>query len=275
MAVALTITHQRDYGRSKRRPYEIVAAVIYQCVTGDREGYPYNTKRKDIPPMQIAGYTPNSFVDYPGNIAMTVFTAGCNMNCWYCHNAQLIRPGDTTVLYTEQHILAELERKSGFLDAVVISGGEPTLQSGLNNFIRQIKAQRYLVKLDTNGTRPNTIAALLEAGPIDYIAMDIKAPLGRYDEICRRSIDIEAIKESIDIIMSQAADYEFRTTLSPDLMAEDIAEIAHMISGAKRYTIQQYNPTERENRPPHTPSYIMQCANAAREVLDNVCVKGL
>jgi len=225
--------------------------------------------------MQIAGYTPNSFVDYPGNIAMTVFTAGCNMNCWYCHNAQLIHPAGTTVLYTEAHILAELERKRGFLDAVVISGGEPTLQNRLCEFMQSIKAMGFLVKLDTNGTRPQVINALIDAGVVDYIAMDIKAPLGRYSEICRRNIDTDAVRESIGIIISRMANYEFRTTLSPDLEVSDIAEIAKMICGAKRYTIQQYNTTDTATRPPHLPSYVAECADATKAILGAVCVKGL
>lgn len=211
--------------------------------------------------MTIAGYVPNSFVDYPGKIAALVFAPGCNMNCWYCHNHHLLTRDAERVIYNPRTILSDLERKQGFLDAVVLTGGEPTLQIGLSDFAREVKQLGYLVKLDTNGTHPDIVRAMLAEGLLDYIAMDIKAPFEKYESVCRRAVDIEKIKESIELLRSSGIDYEFRTTFSPDLTAEDITAIASCLAGANRYTLQQYRETERTHaQKPHPPEYVKACA---------------
>ena len=152
--------------------------------------------------MQIAGFVPNSFVDYPSKIATLIFAPGCNMNCTYCHNFHLLGRDSKKVLYNPRSILADLERKKGFIDGVVLTGGEPTLQPDLADFANQIKALGFLVKLDTNGTNPDIIEDMLKKELLDYIAMDIKSSFEKYDDICGRKIDIEKVKRSIDIIMN-------------------------------------------------------------------------
>lgn len=127
--------------------------------------------------MIIAGLDKNSFVDYPGKIAATVFTPYCNLNCYYCHNRILLLSDAGKSQFTVNEVVAFLEKRKGFLDGVVITGGEPTLQEGLKEFIQIVKALGYAVKLDTNGTNPEILKELLNKGLLDYVAMDIKSPL--------------------------------------------------------------------------------------------------
>lgn len=242
--------------------------------------------------MRIAGFLPNSFVDYPGKIAMVVFTAGCNLNCWYCHNRHLIRASDVDVYYSPSAILADLKKKKGFLDAVVISGGEPTLQKGLKQFAASVKELGYLVKLDTNGTNPDIVREMIAEGLVDYVAMDIKAPFDKYDKVVCKVVDIDAIKQTAALLIGSSAaggtrggsaqnsdaafDYEFRTTFAPDLTCEDIAEIAHQIRGAKRFTLQQYRPVSVYcPRAPHPPDYVKKCAENIEKLFLDFRVLGV
>lgn len=240
--------------------------------------------------MRIAGFVPNSFVDYPGKIAMLVFTPGCNMNCWYCHNRHLIRASATDVYYNPASILADLEKKRGFLDAVVISGGEPTLQRDVAEFAAQVKELGFLVKLDTNGTNPDLVRTMLDEGLLDYVAMDIKAPFGKYEAVCCRAADTAAVRGTVALLARHAAKnsgftYELRTTFSPDLTREDILQLAEEVSIIARetsgaevllYTLQQYRPTPHtEDRPAHAPQYVRGTAEALQSVLPKVRVLGL
>ncbi len=228
--------------------------------------------------MRIAGFLKNSFVDYPGNIASVVFVPGCNMDCWYCHNRHL--------WFTEQSVdMSEfdefLEKRIGFIDGVVITGGEPTLQSDLPAFVRGIKAKGYKVKLDTNGLRPDVIKELI--GDIDYIAMDIKAPPGEISRVVSFGINEDLIWQSADMLINGKVDYEFRTTMMPQLNVQDISKIAARVSGAKRYALQQYRIVKpKENTvsvaielAPHSPGVLKEAALAARKYIDNVIVRGL
>ena len=198
--------------------------------------------------MRIAGLVKNSFLDYPGLITAVVFVPGCNMDCWYCHNRALW--SNPTLLDMAQ-VLSFLEKRRGFLDGVVISGGEPTLQSGLPPFIRSVKQMGYLVKLDTNGLRPEVVETLLDE--LDYVAMDIKAPPGQLSRVVSFALDDEPIWRCAELLMGSGVDYEFRTTFMPKLDVEDIKEISRRISGARRYVLQQYRKTdERKLQPePH------------------------
>lgn len=204
--------------------------------------------------MEISGLIKNSFVDYPANIACVVFTAGCNMNCWYCHNHNLI--GQTTGEISEEYVFNLLKERKTFLDGVVITGGEPTLQPDLEEFILKIKKMGYKVKLDTNGTNLKVVKRLVSKGLLDYIAMDIKAPISKYKIITTVPNLIE-IEDSINYIKNCGVNYEFRTTFAPNLTVEDIVEIANYIKGAKTYALQQYNKPEHitnEILKPHLPS---------------------
>ncbi|OPZ86577.1 MAG: Pyruvate formate-lyase 1-activating enzyme [Firmicutes bacterium ADurb.Bin419] len=188
--------------------------------------------------MKIAGLQKNSFVDYPGKICAVIFTPGCNMDCFYCHNRALVDSDDQSITTVEE-VLSFLERRKGFLEGVVVSGGEPTLQKGLLPFLLEIKRLGYSIKLDTNGTNPEVVESLLYKGLVDYIAMDFKAPYEKYSEICRTKVDIGQIKKSVKLLMNSGVDYEFRTTLAPGLDTKDIMEIGMEIDGAMLYVLQK------------------------------------
>lgn len=194
--------------------------------------------------MKIAGIVRQSLVDYPGKLAAAVFTQGCNMNCVFCHNRCLVAEQGETPSVQEDEVLSFLEKRRKFLDGVVVSGGEPTLQPDLEGFIEKVKAMGFLVKLDTNGTRPGVIKKLFDKKLVDYVAMDVKAPMKRYREICRSEVDERDILESMTLIRDSDADYEFRTTYCPQLNETDIREIGRLIAGAKKYVLQQYRETD-------------------------------
>ncbi|MDX9872499.1 MAG: anaerobic ribonucleoside-triphosphate reductase activating protein [Clostridia bacterium] len=219
--------------------------------------------------MKIAGVEKNSFVDYPEKIAAVVFTPGCNFDCYYCHNRHLLVPQALEKLIPPEEVFTFLKKRKGLLDAVVITGGEPTLQDGLEGFIAAVKELGYAVKLDTNGTNPKILERLLNKGLLDYVAMDIKAPLCKYEEICQGGFALREIKISLDLLLGQnQVPYEFRTTCVPELTAGDILAIAGMIKGARLYALQQYRLPERTillDEPrllqePHSPSYLENIA---------------
>lgn len=188
--------------------------------------------------MKIAGLVKNSFVDYPGQIAAVVFVQGCNYDCFFCHNRLLI-PFEGEAL-DEDEVFAFLKKRAGLLDAIVISGGEPTLKSDLMDFIEKAKALGYLIKLDTNGSHPQAIKNLIDANLLDYIAMDYKAPFDRYDEICCAKCDINAVKESIDIIRGSEVAYELRTTFVSQLDEADIERMLKEIAPIDTFAIQHF-----------------------------------
>lgn len=222
--------------------------------------------------MQFAGLVKNSFLDFPGYIAAVVFVPGCNMDCWYCHNKHLWKKED---LIPREEIESFLDSHKGFLDGVVISGGEPTLQGSLEEFIKGVKAKGYMVKLDTNGTDPGTVRKLLPI--IDYIAVDIKAPPGGLNRVVSWDMDEAPIWETADMLISSNAAYEFRTTMMPLLDIEDVEKIAKRILGAKRYAVQQYRKTDsvRLQPEPLKPDYIKKAAEAAKKYVKEVIVRGL
>lgn len=194
--------------------------------------------------MRIAGIVRQSLVDYPGKIAAAVFTQGCNMNCVFCHNRCLVGQNENNPLQRQDEFFSFLASRKRFLDGVVVSGGEPTLQPNLESFTEKVKDMGYLVKLDTNGTRPWVIKKLIDKNLVDYIAMDVKAPMKKYREICRSKVDEQAILDSMSVIRESGVDYEFRTTFCPQLNDSDIREIGELIAGAKKYVLQQYRETD-------------------------------
>ena len=200
--------------------------------------------------MKIGGFIKTSLIDYPGKITSVIFTAGCNLRCRYCHNPELVLPEkiNQLKLIPEDYIFKYLENNKDLLDAVVITGGEPTLQNDLINFIVKIKSLGLLLKLDTNGTRPNIIEKLIDLNLVDYIAMDIKAPLdiAKYKLIAGNLMNIEIldkIKNSIWQIMKSDIPHEFRTTVVKQFLSkEDIYNISESIKGCDSYCLQNYNP---------------------------------
>lgn len=189
--------------------------------------------------MEFKGHQKSSFIDYPDKICTVFFTGGCNFRCPYCHNSDLVYNKGEDI--TEEFALEYLDKRANFLDAVCISGGEPTLHKGLYDFIKKAKDKGYLVKLDTNGTNPKVLKRLMEDNLVDYIAMDIKAPLFKYYEVVNTNVDINSVLESINLIKSSCKDYEFRTTVCKELLTyEDIIEIGEYLKGSKRYYIQNF-----------------------------------
>ncbi len=192
--------------------------------------------------MDIAYLLPTTLIDYPGKVAAVCFTTGCNFRCPFCHNCELVLPEriKKLKLIPKNEVLYFLRERRGFLDGLVITGGEPTVQPDLFRFIEKVKGVGLLVKLDTNGSRPEVLEELFNARLLDYIAMDLKAPAARYDEMAGVHVDMAAITRSIRLIIEQAPDYEFRTTSAPTMTAKDIEEAVSLIAGAKRYFLQQF-----------------------------------
>jgi len=178
-----------------------------------------------------------SLSDFDNHIACVLFTKGCNFNCPFCHNYNLLE----TNIYPFNDILSFLKERVNKIEAVTITGGEPTLHNELPLYIKQIKDLGYLVKLDSNGTNPTMLKELIDNKLIDYIAMDIKTSLDKYDDICKTSVDINKIKESINLIKNSNIDYEFRTTLINNYHNIDtIKDIGLLLKGSKRYRLQKY-----------------------------------
>lgn len=187
--------------------------------------------------MKISGLQKMTLLDYPGKVACTVFLDRCNYRCPFCHNAELL-DGKIEPLMSVEEFLAFLSKRRGLLDAVCISGGEPTLSAGLKELMTQIKAMGFAVKLDTNGSRPKILKELVEAGLVDYVAMDIKNAPSRYAKIIGLpKADLAAIEESAAFLMSGAVDWEFRTTVVLPFHDEasilEMGQWLHKISGGK------------------------------------------
>ncbi len=195
--------------------------------------------------MDLAHFEPLSLGDFPGNLAVTVFTVGCNFRCPYCHNPELVIPGNDTPTLECSVFLDFLLHRRGKLDGVCITGGEPTLQNDLPAFIRQIRALGYKVKLDTNGSNPDMLTRLLNDGLLDYVAMDVKAPPARYGDIVHNSGAFAAVEKSIGILGTHQVSHEFRTTLVPSLLDEtDLVAIGSMLPDGSSYVIQNFVPTK-------------------------------
>lgn len=194
--------------------------------------------------FKLAGLQKTTFIDYPEKIACIVFTQGCNFRCGYCHNPELFENKEPVL--SVPAFFEFLNKRKGKLDGVVITGGEPTLHGkDLIEFIKEVKSFGFLVKLDTNGTHPDVLQELLNENLLDYIAMDIKAPLTKYKTITQTDIDTKIIKKSIDMIMNSGVDYEFRTTIvKSQLSVEDLRQIGELIQGAKRYYMQKFLATK-------------------------------
>ncbi len=197
--------------------------------------------------MEIAAFLPLSLSDHEGHVAAVVFVRGCNFRCPFCHNADLVCPPADAASVPLDEVLARLRDRSGFLDSVVVSGGEPTLQADLASFAVAARSLGLGVKLDTNGSRPDVLARLLGPRVVDSVAMDLKAPWGRYAEYCGVPIDVAAVKESVELLQRTDVDVEFRTTVAPGLREPDLLTIAQGIRGARRYVLQAFRtPAEKQ-----------------------------
>jgi len=196
--------------------------------------------------MIFGGVQKSSLIDYPGKISCVFFATGCNFSCPYCHNPQLARGCmDAPTVFDEKTAYDFLERRKGFLEGVVISGGEPTLQDDLASVCEKIKQMGYPVKLDTNGSRPQALKRLMDAALVDYIAMDIKTDPCRYSPLIQKNFNPSFLLESIRLVMTSTLEYEFKTTcIKPLVDAAVIENISRLISGAPLYALQQFQPND-------------------------------
>lgn len=192
--------------------------------------------------MKFNGFQKLTLLDYPGKVACTLFTAGCNLRCPFCHNASLVTHIDNVVSYDEGEILDFLGKRQGILEGVCITGGEPLMQSGVTDFIKKVKELGYSVKLDTNGTFPEKLSMLAESKLIDYVAMDIKNCKEKYALTSGiTDLNIGNIEKSVEFLLSGKIGYEFRTTVVTEFHTpQDIGEIAKWIKGADKYYLQNF-----------------------------------
>ena len=191
--------------------------------------------------MRIDGLQTLTLLDYPGKVACTVFTSGCNMRCPFCHNASLVC-GEVPPFMEEEEFFAFLKKRTGVLDGVCVTGGEPLLQEGLIPFLLEVKEKGFTTKLDTNGLLHDRLRAVVEAGAVDYVAMDIKNCKARYAETAGvPGLDLAPIEKSVQFLMEGKVDYEFRTTVVKELHNKaDFGEIGQWLKGAKRYFLQSF-----------------------------------
>ncbi len=190
--------------------------------------------------MIIGGIRKTTLIDYPGRIASMVFTRGCTFACPWCHNGTLLDEGESI---STEDFFSFLESRKKLIDGVVVSGGEPTIHGDIEDFLARIRETGLAVKLDTNGSLPQVLERILDLSLVDYVAMDVKAPLRDYGKVVGVDGYEDAIKKSISLIMERAPDYEFRTTFVPGLHNQDSAAgIGKLIEGAKAYYLQYFRP---------------------------------
>lgn len=231
--------------------------------------------------MHLKGWVRTSLIDFPDHIATVLFTGGCNFRCPMCHNADLVlRPGELPDLPPEE-VWAFLVRRVGLVDGVVITGGEPTLQPELIPFLRRVREQGLDIKLDTNGYRPDVLAALLDEGLVDYVALDVKAPPEKYPLLAGcDDLDMAQLERSITLLRDNGLSHEFRTTVVPGLLDEqDVEAIARWIAEAEQYVLQQFRPQHTldpalEALTPYPAERLQAMARRVRRWVAHVTVRG-
>jgi len=193
--------------------------------------------------MEFGGIQKTSFVDYPAKIAVVLFTKGCNYACPYCHNPSLSAPDEKTPCITEEEALEVLRKRRKYADALVVSGGEPTLHKDLPVFLSKARAIGYLVKLDTNGSNPDFLSQLLSEGLVDYVALDLKAVPEDYPLLTRSKSEAENVKKSAEATKKSGVDYEFRTTVAHEMLTpQKMRRICEWIGGGKKLFLQRFRP---------------------------------
>ncbi len=197
--------------------------------------------------MQIKGFLETTLTDYEGKVAAMIFLPGCNLRCSFCFNSDLVLSPEKLETIPFSYIEERLEKNRKLVDAVVISGGEPTLHTDLPELLQTIKGLGFFTKIDTNGTNPKMLGELIEKKLVDFVSMDVKTCLDKqkYEEVAGLKVDLEKIRQSIKLLLSCGVDYEFRTTVLPKLHPKkDILEMARQLSRAKRLSLQRFRPTE-------------------------------
>ncbi|MBN1543888.1 anaerobic ribonucleoside-triphosphate reductase activating protein [Candidatus Woesearchaeota archaeon] len=232
----------------------------------------------------IAGIERTSLVDWPEKICSTIFIAGCNFRCPFCHNSELVLPEkiENIEAMTENELLTALVERKRFIDGVCITGGEPLMSPDIVKLIHKMKDKGFAVKLDTNGSVPTLLKKIIDEKLVDYVAMDIKAPKERYGEATGINANTKLIEESIKILKESSIDHEFRTTVVKGLLAkEDIIAIGEWIKGAKAYYLQQFMSTEKTLSPEYhkkqsyTPEELGEMLDAVKKNFKKTGIRGV
>lgn len=230
--------------------------------------------------MQFSGFQKLTLLDYPEKTACTLFTAGCNFRCPFCHNAALVTHIDNSNFFTEEYVLDYLKKRKGVLDGVCITGGEPLLHKDLPEFIKKVKELGYLIKLDTNGSYPERLQSLIDDGLIDYVAMDIKNAHEKYLVTADCGDDeLQNVIKSVEILKQNKIDYEFRTTVVKEYHdAEDIKKIAEWIRGADKYFLQNFIDSGdliKNNLSAHPRETLEFMRSLAQDIIPKVEIRGI
>lgn len=230
--------------------------------------------------MKICGFQKTTLLDYPGHVAATVFVGGCNFRCPFCHNGMLVLEPEAQPGIPEEEVLSYLRKRQGVLEGVCVTGGEPTLQQDLADFLRRLKELGYLVKLDTNGSCPQVLEQLLQEGLLDYVAMDIKASPNNYAAAAGlKKIDFDRIRQSIRLLMESNISYEFRTTVVKGIHTlEEFEEIGRLLQGCHVYFLQGFRESESmvgQGCQAFSAQEMEKMAKLAEKYIDRVELRGV
>lgn len=230
--------------------------------------------------MRICGFQKTTLLDFPGHVAATLFTGGCNFRCPFCQNGSLVLAPVSLPDFSEEEILRFLHKRKGILEGVCITGGEPSLQPDLKDFIKRIRGMGYLVKLDTNGYRPEVLRKLLQEKLLNYIAMDIKASRSNYEKATGMShIEWQRIEESVELIKRSGVSHEFRTTVVKGIHEiGEFEEIGRFLQGADAYFLQSYQDSEAVLKPgcsAFSRDILEEMAERARKYIARVELRGV
>lgn len=230
--------------------------------------------------MQIHGLNKTTLLDYPQHVAATLFTGGCNFRCPFCHNGSLVVDPDSQPQIPEEEIFSFLQKRKGILTGICITGGEPTLQPDLEDFIRRIRSLGYLIKLDTNGYRPDVLSQLLKEKLLDYVAMDIKSSPEHYARTAGlKQLDLSLIEQSAALVRNAGIAYEFRTTVVRELHSlADFIQIGQWLAGSSAYYLQSYTETGQVLQPgfhPCTKKELLAFLQALKPFIPNTTLRGV
>jgi len=230
--------------------------------------------------MKIGGFQKTSLLDYPDCISAILWTIDCNFRCPFCYNKDLVYGTATPI--SEEDVFSYLKKRRTMLEGVVLSGGEPLLQKDIIEFIEKVKKLGYLVKIDTNGSLPEKLKELIDKKLVDYVAMDVKAPKKKYNQLTGVKTDIAKIEQSIDLIKNTAPKYEFKTTFIPELLTkEDIIAIAKWLEGAKQFYLQQFKlntplvSSKLEKTTPYPKEYLFETLETIKPYFKSCDVRGV
>jgi pyruvate formate lyase activating enzyme len=235
-----------------------------------------NTMSNNKLQFDTRGLEKFSLVEWPGKITAIIFTGGCNFRCPFCHNPEIVTELEKTPEYPWEEIEKFLDQKVGWVDAIMITGGEPTIQPDLPAILKLIKEKGFLTGIATNGSNPEMLKNIIEKKLVDRVCMDVKSSLEKYPEACGSKANVEKIKESIELIKNSPIEYEFKLTLVPGLVnKEDISKIGELVKGAKKITLQQFRPLKSldksyESKVPYGKDDILQMAKVLEEYVDEV-----